>query len=52
MLKDCYMKIIHILHPRCHQKIIDILKNKQKNKCLYSWDYIVDYNENEDENGK
>ena len=30
-----YLKIIHILHPRYHPKIIGhILKNKQKNKCV------------------
>ena len=34
-LRFCYLKIIHILHPRYHQKIIEhILKNKQKNKCV------------------
>ena len=31
----CYMKIIHVLHPRYHPKIIGhILKNMQKNKCI------------------
>ena len=35
MLNFCYLKIIHILHPRYHPKIIGhILKNKQKNKCV------------------
>ena len=34
-LNFCYLKIIHILHPRYHPKIIGhILKNKQKNKCV------------------
>ena len=28
------LKIIHILHPRYHPKIVDILKNEQKNKCV------------------
>ena len=29
-----YLKIIYILHPRYHPKImVHILKNKQKNKC-------------------
>ena len=32
----CYLKIFHILPPRCHPKIIGhILKNKQKNKYLF-----------------
>ena len=31
----CYMKIILILHPRYHPKIIvHILKNKQNDKCV------------------
>ena len=30
-----YLKNIHILHPRCHSKIIEhILKSKQKNECV------------------
>ena len=34
-LNYCYLKIIHILHPRYHQKIIGhILKHKQENKCV------------------
>ena len=34
-LNFCYLKIIHILHPHYHPKIIGhILKNKQKNKCV------------------
>ena len=45
-----YLKIIHILYP----KIIGlILKNEQRKQvCLYSWDYTINYNENEDENEK
>ena len=50
-LNWCYLKIIHILHPRHHPKIIwHILKNKQAS--LYSWDYAISHNENEDENEK
>ena len=34
-LNFCYLKYIHILHPRYHPKIIvHILKNKEKNKCV------------------
>ena len=34
-LNVCYLRIIHILHPRFHPKILGhILKNKQKNKCV------------------
>ena len=34
-LNFCYLKIIQILHPHNHPKIIRyILKNKQKNRCL------------------
>ena len=34
-LNFCFLKIIHILHPRYHPKIMGhILKNKQKNKCV------------------
>ena len=33
--KVCYLKIIHILHSHYHPKVIgQILKNKQKNKCV------------------
>ena len=36
----------HILYTHYHPKIMEhILKNKRKNKCVYSWDY-------EDENEK
>ena len=42
---------IHILHPRCHPKLIgQILKNKQKNKCACI--HNINHNENEDENEK
>ena len=53
-LNFCYLKIIHILHPRYHPKIIgDILKKEAKEHlCLYSWDYRINHNENEDENEK
>ena len=34
-LNFCHLKIIHILHPHYHPKIIGhILKNKPKNKCV------------------
>ena len=34
-LNFCSLKIIRILHPRCHVKIIEhVLKNKQMNKCV------------------
>ena len=46
-----YLKIIHVFHPRYHPKITGpILKNKQKN--IYSCDYAINHNENEDENEK
>lgn len=35
------LRIIHILHPRYHTKM-----------CLYSWDYAINHNENEEENEK
>ena len=48
-LNYCYLKIIHILHPRYHPKIIGhILKNEQKNKCAC----FHEINENGDENEK
>ena len=35
------------------KKIIGhILKNKQKNACIYSRNYTINHNENEDENEK
>ena len=37
-LNFCYLKIIHILYPRYHPKVmVDILKNKQKdmNLCIH-----------------
>ena len=34
-LSLCYLKTIHIFHPRYHPEIIGhTLKNKQKNKCV------------------
>ena len=38
-LNFCYLKIILILHPCCHPKVIGhTLKNKQKNKCVFIHD--------------
>ena len=52
-LNFCYLKIIHILYPRYHPKIIGhMLKNKEKKVSLYSYDYTINLNENEDENEK
>ena len=35
-LNFCYLTIMHILHLLYHPKIVaHILKNKQKNKCVY-----------------
>ena len=40
-LNFCDLKIIHILHPRCHPKRIKhILKNKQKNKYVHIHEII------------
>ena len=40
-LNFCFLKIIHILHPRYHQKIIGhILKNKQKNMHICTHEII------------
>ena len=37
----CYLKIIHIVHPCYHPKVIGhILKNKRKNKCIYIHEII------------
>ena len=34
-LKSDYLKVIHVLHPRYHPKIIGrTLKNQKKNKCV------------------
>ena len=34
-LNFCYLKILHIIHPHYHLKVIGhTLKNKQKNKCV------------------
>ena len=42
-LNFCYLKIIHILHPRYHPKITGhILKNDQKEQlCLCLWDFTI-----------
>ena len=41
-LNFCYLKIIHILHPHYHPKIIGhILKNKQKNKGVFIHETIL-----------
>ena len=35
-LNFCYLQIIHILQQRYHPKVIgEILKNKQKSKCVH-----------------
>ena len=40
-LKLCYLKIIHIFHQRFYPKVIkNILKNKQKNKCVCIYEII------------
>ena len=32
----CYLKVIPILHPQYHPRIIgDILENKEKNNCIF-----------------
>ena len=52
-LNFCYMKTIHFLHSCYHPKLIyNILKNLPKTKCVCfnEWNYIIDYNKNEDEN--
>ena len=50
-LNFCYLKIIHILHPGYHPKIIGhIPENKQENK--YVSIHTINHNENEDENKK
>ena len=45
-----YLKIIHILRPRHYPKIIGhTLKWVKEQMCMYSWDYTINHNENEDE---
>ena len=53
-LNFCYLKIIDILHQGYNPKTIGhILKDKQKRQvCLFSWDYTINLNENEDETEK
>ena len=53
-LNFCYLKIIHILHPRYRPKLIGhTLKTWQRSMlCLYSRDYTINLDENEDENEK
>ena len=37
-LNSCYLKIIHIVYSRYHLQITwHILKNKQKNECVWKW---------------
>ena len=45
-------KVIHILHPRYHPKLIGhVLRNKQKKKCVCIHEIIqINHNENKDEN--
>ena len=43
-LNFCYLKTIHILHPHFHSKTIGhVLKNKQKNKCVFIQDYTINH---------
>ena len=40
-LNFCFLKMIQILHPRYHpKKMGHILKNKQKNKCVWTHEII------------
>ena len=40
-LNFCYLKIIHIFHQGYHPKVIQrIIKNKQKNKCVFIHEII------------
>ena len=40
-LNFCYLKIIHILHPRYHSKLREhTQKQKQKNKCVFIHEII------------
>ena len=51
MLNFSFLKIIRVLHPRYHPKIIrHTLKNKQKN--MYVCIHEIMRHENEDENEK
>ena len=43
------LEIVYILHLKM---IGHILKDKQEQVCLYSWDYMMNYNQNEDGNEK
>ena len=54
MLNLLYLKFSRILHPRYHPKIMkSVPKNKEKQQqYLNSWDYMINHNENEDENEK
>ena len=48
-----YLKNIHILHPRYPKNNRTPSKKQAKEQvCLYSWDYTLNHNENEDENEK
>ena len=51
-LNFCYLKIVYILHPRYHPKLMGhIPKNMQKNKCV-CFHETIDHNENGDKNEK
>ena len=44
-----FLKIIYILRPRYHLKIIRyIIKIAKEQVCLYLRDYMINHNENED----
>ena len=49
----CYLKIIRIIHPCYHPKIVEkILKDVQKTSTPVKWGYMNNDNENEAENEK
>ena len=48
-----FLKIIYILHPNYHLKIIRyIIKVAKEQVYLYLRDYMINHNENEDEHEK
>ena len=53
-LNFCYIKKLFtfLIHVIIQKIIVYILKIKQKKKCLFSWDYMINHNDNEDENEK
>ena len=52
-LSNTFLSNVRLKLAKNHPKVIEhILNNKQRNKCVYIHEVIINHNNNEDENQK